>query len=101
MADVVNLQQSEYDTAIGALEGLHQQTITAITNLMVGINNLAAAEGGFYIEHMSEKTMALTDALSSGVIALLSDNMAMAKESMEDFAQIVTNIDSACSVSGT
>ena len=41
MADIVNLQQSEYDAAIGTLEGLHQQTITAITNLMTGINTLA------------------------------------------------------------
>ena len=98
MADIVNLQQSEYDAAIGALEGLHQQTITAITNLMTGINTLAAAEGGFYIEPLSAKTMGLMDALSSGVLALLSENMAMAKESMEDFAQIITNIDTACRV---
>lgn len=98
MADIVNLQQSEYDAAIGALEGLHQQTITAITNLMTGINTLAAVEGGFYIEHLSAKTMGLMDALSSGVLTLLSENMAMAKESMEDFAQIITNIDTACGV---
>ncbi len=98
MADIVNLQQSEYDAAIGTLEGLHQQTITAITSLITGINTLAATEGGFYIEHLSEKTMGLMDALSSGVIALLSDNMVMAKESMEDFAQIITNIDTACRV---
>ena len=98
MADIVNLQQSEYDAAIGTLEGLHQQTITAITSLITGINTLAATEGGFYIEHLSEKTMGLMDSLSSGVIALLSDNMAMAKESMEDFAQIITNIDTACRV---
>lgn len=98
MAGIVNLQQSEYDTALEKIESIHQATLEGIEKISSRIRELSEIEGGFYIEKISEKISALLNTLDTGVCAPMADNMDNTKVSMESFAEIIVNTDSACDV---
>lgn len=98
MADIVNLQQSEYDTAIETLNSLHETAITGITKIANEISGLSEAEGGFYADQISAKIASLLETLNSSIVLPMSANMEDSKTSMDDFAQIILNVDTACSL---
>ena len=98
MAGIVNLQQSEYDTALTKMEALHQTAVDGIVQIADRIQALSEVEGGFYIEKISEKTRMLLETLNTGICMPLQENMDDTRQSMEDFAQIVSNVDTACDV---
>lgn len=98
MAEIVNLQQSEYDTAIPKMEALHQTAVDGVVRIAGRIQELSEITGGFYIEKISEKTSVLLNTLHTGICMPMQKNMENTKQSMESFAQIITNLDSACDV---
>lgn len=98
MAGIVNLQQSEYDTAIVKMEALNQAAVDGIMQIADRIQALSEIAGGFYIEKISEKTRLLLETLNTGVCMPLQTNLENTKESMESFAEIITNVDTACDV---
>ena len=98
MADIVNLQQTEYDPAIESLALLHEKALASIEKISKEIRELSQIEGGFYIDKISAKTALLLDILDSGIVSLMKTNMESSEESMDSFAEIITNIDSACDV---
>ena len=98
MAGIVNLQQSEYDTAITNMEALHQAAVDGVTKISSRIQELSEIEGGFYIEKISEKTSLLLDTLNTGICMTMQTNMENTQESMESFAEIIVNLDTACNV---
>lgn len=98
MAEIVNLQQNEYDTAIAKMEILHQTTVDGVLKIAERIQELSEVSGGFYIEKISEKTKALLDTLNTEICMPLQTNMENARQSMESFAQIIINLDSSCNL---
>lgn len=98
MAGIVNLQQSEYDTAITNMEALHQAAVDGVTKISSRIQELSEIEGGFYIEKISEKTSLLLDTLNTGICMPMQTNMENTQESMSSFAEIIVNLDTACNV---
>ncbi len=98
MAGIVNLQQSEYDTAIANIETLHQAVVDGVTKISSRIQELSEIEGGFYIEKISEKTSLLLDTLNTGICMPMQTNMENTQESMSSFAEIIVNLDTACDV---
>lgn len=96
MAGIVNLQQSEYDAAIPKMEALHQTAVDGVVRIAGRIQQLSEISGGFYIEKISEKTSVLLNTLHTGICTPMQTNMENTKQSMESFAQIITNLDSAC-----
>lgn len=98
MADTVNLQKSEYDTVIEKLGTLHEAALDGIDKLSTHIRELSEQDGGFYIEKISEKISVLLDTLDTGIMASASTNMQNSEESMDSFAQIILNVDSACDI---
>lgn len=98
MADIVNLQQSEYDTAIETLNSLHTTAMTGITKIANEISSLSEVEGGFYADQISAKIASLLETLNSSIVLPMSVNMEASKTSMDDFAQIILNVDTACSL---
>ncbi|MCM1268434.1 MAG: hypothetical protein NC302_11060 [Bacteroidales bacterium] len=98
MAGIVNLQQSEYDTAIAQMEALHQTAVDGIVKIADQIQALSETAGGFYIEKISEKTSMLLNTLHTGVCMPMQTNMENTLESMNSFAQIIDNLDSACNM---
>lgn len=98
MAGIVNLQQSEYDTALAKMEALNQAAVDGIVQIADRIQALSEIAGGFYIEKISEKTSLLLETLNTGVCMPLQTNLEDTRQSMESFAEIITNLDSACDV---
>lgn len=98
MADIVNLQQSEYDSAIEKLDSLHSMAITGISKIANEISELSEVEGGFYADQISAKIASLLETLNSSIILPAEMNMEASKVSMDDFAQIILNLDTACSL---
>lgn len=98
MAGIVNLQQSEYDTAITKLEALHQTAVESVMKISERIQELSEIEGGFYIEKISEKTSVLLNTLNTGICMPMQTNMQNTQTSMESFAEIIVNLDTACDV---
>lgn len=98
MADIVNLQQNEYDTVIEKLKVLHENAITEISRLSGEVRNLSQLKGGFYIEQISAKIDALLETLDTGIMTLVAENMELSEESMSDFAETILNVDTACNV---
>lgn len=98
MADIVNLQQSEYDPAIEKLAGLHERAVSEINKISEEIRELSELEGGFYIDKISAKIAALLNTLDSGVTAPMSVNMESSETSMDSFAEIISNLDSDCGI---
>ena len=98
MAGIVNLQQSEYDTAIVKMEALHQTAVDGVVRIAERIQELSEIAGGFYIEKISEKTSVLLNTLNTGICMPMQTNMENTQVSMNDFAEIIVNLDSACDV---
>lgn len=98
MADIVNLQQTEYDGAIEKLAALHATASEGISKISTGIRELSALEGGFYINQISAKIASLLDTLDSAIATPMAINMEASEASMDSFAEIITNIDTACKV---
>ncbi len=98
MADIVNLQQSEYDTAMEKLAALHDEALTGISKIATEIRELSEISGGFYIDKISAKIASLMDTLNSGILAPTEMNFAASKTCMDDFATIISNVDTACKI---
>lgn len=98
MADNVNLQQSEYDPALEKMNLLHETAISTLEKLSKEVCELSQIDGGFYIENISAKIAALMDTLDSSVVGPMKTNMEAVKESMDSFAEIIINVDTACDI---
>lgn len=98
MADIVNLQQSEYDAAIEKLNELHGTAIEGINKISREIRELSEIEGGFYVDQISAKIGSLLDTLDSGIAVPMAVNMEASKSSMDSFATIILNVDTACDI---
>lgn len=98
MADIVNLQHGEYDSLITQLETVHGDAISKIEKISSDIRTLSSIGGGFYIDKISEKIAILLDTLDTGIKIPMGINMQASCESMNDFATIITNVDSCCNL---
>lgn len=96
MANIVNLQQQEYDTVLTQLENLHENAITNLKSISAEIQSLCQKEGGFYAEKISEKVGFLMSCLESEIIWPTETNFEASKMCMDNFAEIVLNVDTAC-----
>ncbi|MBO5207791.1 MAG: hypothetical protein J6B68_00445 [Lachnospiraceae bacterium] len=96
MAEVVNLQQSEYDAAIERLNELHSEVYDGIISLSDKVRTLSEVEGGFYIDQISAKIALLLDTLNTGIMVPMQSNMQLTEESMSSFAEMILNVDTAC-----
>lgn len=96
MADLVNLQQTEYDTVMAQLEELHESALEKIKSLSREIRALSQVEGGFYIENISDKIDLLLDALEADILTLAETNFTSSVTGMSDFADIILNVDTVC-----
>lgn len=96
MADLVNLQQNEYDTSLTQLQELHQTALEKLKALSKDVRTLSQVDGIFYIEKLSEKIEFLMDILETDILTLMETNFAASETSMSDFAEIILNVDTAC-----
>ncbi len=96
MADTVNLQETEYDTILTQIEVLHETAIQQVRSISTEIKSLCQTDGGFYAEKISEKIDILLTCLETEIVSLTETNFLNSKTAMDDFAEIIRNVDSAC-----
>ena len=59
---------------------------------------MSAIDGGFYIDNISTKIELLLDTLENGITNSTEMNMEASETSMDSFAEIIVNIDTACNL---
>ncbi|TCL60980.1 hypothetical protein EDD76_10177 [Kineothrix alysoides] len=96
MADLVNMQQTEYDAVILKLKSLHEEELAAARDIIKDIKNLAEVDGGFYIQKISAKVDDLLGALEVNILTSMEDSFQLTEKTMETFMNAVAAIDSQC-----
>lgn len=97
MADLINLQQSEYNPIQTQLKELHETALKRIRSISNEIRNLSQVDGGFYIDKLSNKVDFLLNVLESDILTLVETNFDSVEASISNFANIIANVDTACS----
>lgn len=95
MADVLNMQQTEYDEVQTRLENLHEDILADARDIMDKIRIVCEKEGGFYVDQISAKINALLDSIEGQVLAELEVNYEAEKTAMETFITSIKGIDVA------
>lgn len=93
MAELVNLQQTEYDEVLGELITLHQDELESIKSVSQEIRLLCEREGGFYVEFISEKINMLLDQVEVYILAGLTDHFEASRTAMETFMVSIKSLD--------
>lgn len=96
MAEIVNLQSAEYDTALADYRALHETILEDLRIMSSELQALSQVDGGFHVEKLSAKTESLLQILDGQILSLLKTEMELAENAMSDFATVVLQIDTAC-----
>lgn len=94
MADLVNMQQTEYDEVLSRIIAIHQEELSGVRDIIKNIRTLCEKEGGFYVNQISEKVNMLLDSVEGQVISELETNFEVSRQAMETFMSAVKEIDS-------
>lgn len=95
MADVLNMQQTEYDEIQVKLEALHENVVADARDIMDKIRMVCEKEGGFYVNKISAKINALLECVEGQVLAELEANFEAEKTALEALIVSVKGIDVA------
>ena len=85
MADYINLQQAEYSEVQTNLKKLHETLINAEEDIRKKFLDLSSANGGFYVESVSEKIEYLLDELKTGPITQLNAVLTLSEQTITFF----------------
>lgn len=93
MADLVNMQQTEYDEVLLKLSTLHTEELESFRKIIQNIKTLCAREGGFYVEKISLKVNMLLESAEAQVLAPLEQSFQASCEGMQAFMDAVKESD--------
>jgi len=93
MAELVNMQQSEYDEVLSRLITLHQEEIESIKEISQKICTLCEKDGGFYIKEISNKINRMFDNIDTCIMSVLEENFKICETAMETFMAAVKQAD--------
>lgn len=93
MADLINLQQTEYDELQTNLAALHENIISGEAAVREKVLNLVSMEGGFYVADISSKVSLLLTSLKTGAIAQLETAFENTETAISDYVSAVVQID--------
>ncbi len=93
MAELVNMQQAEYDEVLARMIKLHEEELTSTKNIMKGIRGLCERDGGFYVNQISGKVNMLLNCLEEKVLNELETDFEASRQTMEAFMSAVKEID--------
>lgn len=68
------------------------------TKIANEISEFSQVEGGLYSDQLSAKFASLLETLNSSIVLPVSGNVETSETSMDDFAQIILNVDKAGSL---
>ena len=93
MAELVNMQQAEYDEVLARMIKLHEEELTSTKNIMKSIRGLCERDGGFYVNQISGKVNMLLNCLEEKVLNELDTDFEASRQTMEAFMSAVKEID--------
>lgn len=93
MAELINMQQTEYDEVLEELIMLHQNELESIKAISKEVRLLCEQDGGFYVEFISEKVSMLLDLVDTYITAGLTDNFEASRTAMETFMAGIKGVD--------
>ena len=93
MAELVNMQQAEYDEVLARMIKLHEEELTSTKNIMKSIRGLCERDGGFYVNQISGKVNMLLNCLEEKVLNELETDFEASRQAMEAFMSAVKEID--------
>lgn len=93
MAELVNMQQTEYDEVLAGLITLHAEETESIQAVIKDIRTLCEKEGGFYIEMISTKVNMILNSVESYILAGLSESFTASETAMQTFMSGVRETD--------
>ena len=93
MAELVNMQQAEYDEVLARMIKLHEEELTSTKNIMKSIRGLCERDGGFYVNQISGKVNMLLNCLEEKVLNELETDFEASRQTMESFMSAVKEID--------
>ena len=93
MAELVNMQQAEYDEVLARMIKLHEEELTSTKNIMKSIRGLCERDGGFYVNQISGKVNMLLNCLEEKVLNELETDFEASRQTMEAFISAVKEID--------
>ena len=93
MAELVNVQQAEYDEVLARMIKLHEEELTSTKNIMKSIRGLCERDGGFYVNQISGKVNMLLNCLEEKVLNELETDFEASRQTMEAFMSAVKEID--------
>ena len=85
MAELVNMQQTEYEEVLSRLITLHQEETESIKNIQTMISNLCEKEGGFYVEQITVKMNMMLSGVETYILEVLKENFETSETAMETF----------------
>lgn len=94
MADLVNMQQPEYDEVLSRMIAIHQEELSSVRDIIKNIRALCEKDGGFYVNQISGKVNMLLDSVEGQVVSELETNFEVSRQAMETFMCAVKEIDS-------
>lgn len=95
MADVVNMQQEEYDELLKNLKELHEEEIDHVKELLKKVKKLCRNDGDFYVTQISEKMAMLSQCIEEQIIDSLLQSFDEEMQILETCIQVVKTIDNA------
>ena len=93
MAELVNMQQAEYDEVLARMIKLHEEELTSTKNIMKSIRGVCERDGGFYVNQISGKVNMLLNCLEEKVLNELETDFEASRQTMEAFMSAVKEID--------
>lgn len=93
MAELVSMQQAEYDEVLARMIKLHEEELTSTKNIMKSIRGLCERDGGFYVNQISGKVNMLLNCLEEKVLNELETDFEASRQTMEAFMSAVKEID--------
>ena len=93
MAELINMQQTEYDEILAELTALHVMERESIQTISNNIRALCEKEGGFYIERISSKINLMLNCVESSILAGLTESFAASESAMQTFMSSVKETD--------
>lgn len=93
MANLINMQQTEYDELQTNLAALHEEIISGEAAVREKVLDLVSMEGGFYVEDISGKISTLLSSLKSEAVAQLESAFEGTETAISDYVSAVVQID--------
>lgn len=97
MANIVNLQEAEYDLVAQKLTELHETVLINLNDVKKEIKTLTEMDGGFYFQKISGSIDRMLTELESEILAEMEASFLSTEEEMDNYSKDLQFVDTGMS----